>query len=143
MDAPERTPLKREQAERVWIANECKYPHEDACPCMCVLGYAGENARDGLTEYVRADLYAKLEVAEAKQAEKVAALEQERKSTEGALDAYYREVERLRAAIREESAEEAALNIAEERLGAHSIATHTIQARRKRLRALIKPEGEK
>ena len=43
MDAPERTPLKREQAERVWIANECKYPHEDACPCMCVC--SGTQAR--------------------------------------------------------------------------------------------------
>jgi hypothetical protein len=43
------------------------------------------SSEHGFTEYVRADLYAKLEVAEAKRAEKVAALEQERDEYQNAL----------------------------------------------------------
>ena len=91
--------------ERIWVARNARL--------KLVVNFS-QHDLPGEVEYVRADLYAKLEVAEARQTEKVTALEQEQnlcRSVDNQLDqaldekqSLKAEVERLRAAIRDTEA---------------------------------------
>lgn len=45
-----------ELTDYVWIRDECPFQESDEdCPCFCLIGYAGENAREGLTQYMKMD----------------------------------------------------------------------------------------